>query len=389
MTRRRVLVVAPQPFYEERGTPIAVRHLLTALSELDFEVDVLTYPVGASPAIPNVHYVRIANPLRIRKIPIGFSLRKLWLDALLLFALRRQLRKQRYEYVHALEEAAYLAVLAARRRGVPIVYDMHSSIPEQLAEHAVLGKLPVRTLFRSIERRVTRSADRIVCSTGLAHHVRDLAPEADVREWRFPRRVQAAADDPLGLRESLDIADGRKVILYAGNTEDYQGLSALVAAIPLVLVREPNAVFVIVGAEGASAQRVEQSLASAVPADAYRLLGRLPRDRALQYLRIADIAVSPRIRGDNIPLKIFDYLCAGRAIVATSIPAHHAILDSETAKLVEPTSQALGQALADLLENPAETERLKRAALTYAEKYLTWNSFLQSVKDLYTDPPPR
>lgn len=71
-----MLVVAPQPFYEDRGTPIAVRQALRALSQLGYAIDVLTYPVGQSPAIPGVTYHRVANPLRLRAVPIGFSARK-------------------------------------------------------------------------------------------------------------------------------------------------------------------------------------------------------------------------------------------------------------------------------------------------------------------------
>jgi glycosyltransferase involved in cell wall biosynthesis len=372
MARQTVLVVAPQPFYEERGTPIAVKHLLTALSELDFEVDVLTYPVGASPDIPNVRYLRIANPLRIRKVPIGFSVKKLWLDAHLSIALRRQLGKRRYDYVHAVEEAAYLAANIARRSGVRVIYDMHSSIPEQLADHAVLGRRPLSSLLGTIEGRVTRRVDRVACSTGLADHVRRLAPEARVHEWRFPRQVRLESGDRADLRRSLEIGDDQKVVLYAGNTEEYQGLATLTDAVPFVLAREPKAVFVFVGADGDEADGIEKQLASIAPPTAYRLLDRQPRERALQYLGIADIAVSPRSRGDNIPLKIFDYLCAGRAIVATSIPAHLAVLGPQTARLVEPRSDALGHALADLLGDPGEID-------------LSWDSFLQSVKDLYSE----
>ncbi|HTK41735.1 MAG TPA: hypothetical protein VL287_09085, partial [Gemmatimonadales bacterium] len=55
---RRVLVVAPEPFYEDRGTPIAIRSVLAALSELHYEVDLLTYPVGQAVSIPGLQVIR-------------------------------------------------------------------------------------------------------------------------------------------------------------------------------------------------------------------------------------------------------------------------------------------------------------------------------------------
>src|SRR3989337_787177 len=87
----RVLVVAPEPFYEDRGTPIAVCQLLRALSQLAYHVDVLTYPVGRDVDIPRVRCLRSWNPLRVRQVPIGFSLRKLLLDAFLIPEMARRL----------------------------------------------------------------------------------------------------------------------------------------------------------------------------------------------------------------------------------------------------------------------------------------------------------
>src|SRR5919112_1243404 len=58
----RILVVAPQPFYQDRGTPIALRQVLQALGELGRPVDLVTYPVGTDVTIPSLRVYRSANP---------------------------------------------------------------------------------------------------------------------------------------------------------------------------------------------------------------------------------------------------------------------------------------------------------------------------------------
>ena len=131
----RVLVVAPEPFYEDRGTPIAVCQLLQALSQLSYEVDLLTYPVGQTLEIPGVRYFRPANPFRVRHVPIGLSLAKVLLDLTLTQELVRRLSDGGYCCIHALEEAAFPAVMFGRRFRVPVIYDMQSSLPEQLTKH--------------------------------------------------------------------------------------------------------------------------------------------------------------------------------------------------------------------------------------------------------------
>ena len=76
----RILVVAPQPFYEDRGTPIAVRQVLEALSELGRPVDLLTFPIGSDVAIRGLRIFRSANPFGFQRVPIGLSIRKVILD---------------------------------------------------------------------------------------------------------------------------------------------------------------------------------------------------------------------------------------------------------------------------------------------------------------------
>src|SRR5690606_14357449 len=110
-TTPRVLMVTPQPFFEERGTPIAVAMTAKALVESGYAVDVLAFPVGTDPQIEGVRIERCANPFGFRQIRVGFSLRKALLDLSLLRSLGRLLSPRMYSVVHAVEEAAWLAAL--------------------------------------------------------------------------------------------------------------------------------------------------------------------------------------------------------------------------------------------------------------------------------------
>src|ERR1700682_1037973 len=97
----RILLVTPQPFYEDRGTPIAVRYVAQALSELGASVDILAFPVGRNVTIPQVKIMRCANPLRLKQVPIGFSWRKIVLDASLWQAFSRLVNSGRGYIAHA------------------------------------------------------------------------------------------------------------------------------------------------------------------------------------------------------------------------------------------------------------------------------------------------
>ncbi|HEX5438856.1 MAG TPA: glycosyltransferase [Gemmatimonadaceae bacterium] len=377
-------MAAPQPFYEDRGTPIALRQVLDALSQLGYESDVVTYPVGQSVAIPGVRYFRLPNPLRIQSVPIGLSLRKLWFDGGMARALRERLRSERYECIHAVEEAAFLAVALGRRYHVPVIYDMQSSFPEQLAKFALFQNRPAQAALRGAERWLLRNANLVVCSAGLGEHVRVAAPETRLWGWRFAGIDPAVRpDDVTALRTSLDIAPQAPVVLYSGTFEQYQGLGELLDAIPLVRAEFPDVVFVLVGARGIDGEALKRQSSQSASDGALRLVERQPRELLPRYLAMANVLVSPRMHGGNLPLKVFDYLAAGRPIVATDIATHRNFLDNGRALLVAAGASELAEGITAVLRDPALACQLAARARMFTEEHLGWMAFVQSVYEIY------
>jgi glycosyltransferase involved in cell wall biosynthesis len=384
ITPPRVLVLAPQPFYEDRGTPIAVRHLLEALCELEYHVDLLTYPVGASIDLPNLHIRRVGTTFRFKWVPIGFSMRKLVLDFALIPAFLSQLCKIKYTCVHAVEEAAFIATRAAHGRQIPLIYDMQSSIPEQLLKHSVFGKPILQRGLRYLERRLIRNADFIVCSAGLKSYVQALDPYAKVREWIFPSNAFwcSSDDETRAIRRGFGIKSHNAVVLYTGNAEAYQGLDKLLGTMPSVLTQVPHAIFVFVGvADGqypltAECEELKRK-------GVLIFTKRQPRELMPKYMAIADVLVAPREPTGNVPLKVFDYLAAGKPIVATDCPSFRTVLDDERALLVPPHADRFAEAIVTLLHDKEKAAKMAAAAQAYARKRLGWHAFVGLVADIY------
>jgi glycosyltransferase involved in cell wall biosynthesis len=383
---RRILVVAPQPFYEDRGTPIAVRQVLQALGELGRSVDLLTFPIGNDVDIPGLAILRSANPFGFRRVPIGLSLRKVILDVPLMWALHRVVDPARYSCIHAVEEAAFPAAVLARRHGIPLLYDMQSSLAEQLAWLDPMGLSPTRRALNAMERWLLRRSSLVVTSAGLAVRVKAMVPEVPVREWHFP---SAPTDStPVGvqsLRAELGLSGPGPVVLYSGSFEAYQGLPELIAAIPAVRAQVPGVTFVLVGADRANGLVAHEGADGLVTAGALRIVDRQPREAMAAYLALADVLVSPRAYGGNLPLKVFDYLAAGRPIVATDIPTHRTVLADDRAVLVAPRTEALAAGILSVLGDPERAQRLGAAARRYAQTHLGWSRFVDSVETLYAE----
>jgi glycosyltransferase involved in cell wall biosynthesis len=349
-------------------------------------VDLLAYPVGPTIDIRGVRRLPWANPFGIRRVPVGFSARKVLLDLTLIPALWRQLRRERYACIHAVEEAAFPAVVLGRRYGVPVIYDMQSSLPEQMVKHRAFRGRRVQAVLHRCEAWLLRRSDAVVSSAGLLHKVAATAPGKPAREWHFP--ISAATPSSgagSALRAELQIEPGAPVVVYAGTFEPYQGLSTLLKAVGRVVQAVPGAVFVLVGGDGDSAEVVRREAVRLGLNGSIRLVGRKPRTEIPSYLAMAELLVSPRLYGDNLPLKVFDYLAAGRPIVATDLPAHRAVLDESRAVLTAPTAPALADGIIELLREPARAAALGAAAREYATTHLGWPRFVAMVQAVYDE----
>ena len=378
-----VLVVTPQPFFEERGTPIAVKYVLEALSELGYQVDLIAFPMGREVSIPGLRVHRVINLLNIRSIPIGFSLRKLFLDFFLYFKIRQLLRKRQYNHIHAVEEASFIVARAARHSKVPFIYDMASSLSEQLKTHPVLGYRPFLKMIELSEAWVIRRASYVICSGGLLEHVRSVHQETQVSEWWYPSIIidGVQAEEVKKIREDAGVSSEECLFVYTGSFSSYQGIGILLEAIALVEKSNISARFILAGATSKELQNIDSKWRSGFLGNVL-VLGRVSREEVGKLLVAADALISPRLFGHNIPLKIFDYMGAGKPIIASDIPAHHAVLDEHRAIFFENTPDDLAKVIIDLTHNKFKVNALSDCSLEYAQKHLTWPLFRQSIEQM-------
>jgi Glycosyltransferase Family 4 len=156
-----ILVLAPHPFYQERGSPIALHLILKALSERGEEVDVLVYQEGKETNYNGVTIYRSPKIPFMSGIRPGFSWKKVICDILMfLKAIQLVLRKQ-YHVIHAVEESVYMALIFKWLSGIPYVYDMDSSLAQQMVEKYPFLQ-PFIFLFNFFEKLAVRNATAVV-----------------------------------------------------------------------------------------------------------------------------------------------------------------------------------------------------------------------------------
>src|SRR4029077_1244593 len=128
-----ILMIAPEPFFEPRGTPFSEFHRIRALAALGHSVDLVTYPFGRDVELPGLRIHRCLRPPFISVVRIGPSWSKVPLDMALALTATRLALTRRDDAVHSHEEGGAIGVMLAWLLRVPHLYDMHSSLPQQVS----------------------------------------------------------------------------------------------------------------------------------------------------------------------------------------------------------------------------------------------------------------
>jgi glycosyltransferase involved in cell wall biosynthesis len=363
----RILLIAPQPFFAQRGTPINVRQMVQTLSEAGHEVHLATYPMGEPVEMPNLSIHRAWPLPGVRSVPIGFSWRKVALDAMLALRVWALLAGRRFDVVHAVEESVFFALPPARMRGIPVIYDLDSWISDQLSYDGRVKSAAILKLIRRMERAaLLRSRLAITVSASLSDAVLAMHPGMLVAQIEdSPMEEALRAPDPArmtSLRDSFGIGT-RRAIVYTGNLESYQGIELLLPAFARVASVRPEPVLVLVGGSPGQIDAVRARVASlGIAADRVVLTGQRPAEEMPEWMAMGSMLVSPRLHGGNTPLKLYSYMWSAVPIVATNLPTHTQVLDAHSALLCEPTAEAMADAIASVLDDPARFASLGTTA---------------------------
>jgi len=376
-----ILLLAPHAYYVDRGTPIDVDILLRALSARGDRVDVICYAQGEDRQYPGVTIHRIKSPSWLRVDRPGFSARKVLADLYLWHKAIDMARRNDYDIVHANEEAVFIAMWLKEHFALPYVYDMDSSIAQQMVEKMPALGMAAR-LLNWCERQAVRGS---VAAAPVCNALHDLAEQHgapyiqtlhDISQLRDPDRA------PTGeLRRKLNLTG--LVIMYVGNLEPYQGVDLLLEAMPIAKQQTNHFDLVIAGGSDASIAAYRAKAQSLGVADCTHFIGPWPNERLGELLAEADILTAPRIRGINTPMKIFPYMHAEKPLLVTDLITHNQVLDNSVAMLAPADPAGFAAGLIRLLEDEALRTQLGHAGRAYVERKHTFTAHQQRVDALY------
>ncbi len=383
----RVLMIAPQPFFESRGAPFCVYQHVRALTTLGYEVDLVTYPFGKPVAMPGLRIFRAPAIPGIRGVKPGPSLAKFPLDIAVFLTALLCLWRRRYAYIHTHEEAGMMGAVLAPLFGCKHLYYMHSDLSQVVASSEFTRSRWLLRCVGAVQRFMIRQATAVIAFyPEIARTTQRLAPHKPIylilppavdEELPAPNRA-----DVERLRHSLRLGDG-PVLLYTGTLESYQGIDILLRCIATVRIEFPGARFVLAGGKPEQVQTLEALADGLGVREEVRFVGQRPLEEMPAYMALADVLLSPRNKGTHTPLKLYTYLRSGKPILATDILAHTQILTSDISLLVAPTPEGLAEGAIELLKNHARAQVLGDSARQVAQERYSWDAFLEKNRQVY------
>jgi glycosyltransferase involved in cell wall biosynthesis len=364
-------MVAPQPFFEPRGTPLSVYYRALVLAELGVRVDLLCYGQGVDVDVPGVRILRIPRFRLLGRVGVGPSPLKALLDVPLALRAYQRLLATRYDFVHVHEEAIFLC-WPLLFLGPKLVYDMHSSLPRQLVAYR-WNRIPLLVpLVRWLERLALRRVDALLTiSPGLAEYALTLVSDPGrhllIENSIFdPPRTAGHIDRKQDATWLEHLPEGRSIVAYAGTFEPYQALDLLVESVAIARRQLPDLFLLMIGGEASQIEELEALTRRVGLAGHALFTGFLDFGSTASLLERADILVSPRRAGSNTPLKIYQMMASGKPVVATRIAPHTEVLDDSTAFLADPVPESFA---AGLLAAATELEEARRRAAAAQERY--------------------
>ncbi len=374
-----MLVVAPHPFFMPRGTPFSVYYRTLVVSEQGIPIDVLTYHPGQDVDIPGVRILRIPRIRWLEPVPVGPSWKKLFLDVFMILWTIGLLARHRYAVVHAHEEAVFWCRFLKPVFRFRLIYDMHSSLPQQLENFKFTKSRLLIGTFKALEDSCLGAADAVIT---ICPDLRDYALGSGVSPERHLLIENSIFDDVrvVGRRDGAAVRSvepvpvrfeaDHPVILYAGTFEAYQGIDILVRAFAKVHAMRPEVRLVLAGGTDAQVGDMRALAESLGLAEACVFTGRVSKTEALRFTQSAQVLVSPRVHGTNTPLKVYEQLASGKPLVATRIWSHTQVLDDQVCFLVEPEPDSMATGLLQAIERPADAAaRARNAQALYAREY--------------------
>ena len=380
----KVLMIAPTPFFADRGCHMQILEEIKALKKLGVDCAVTTYHIGRD--VEGVNINRIINIPWYKKLSAGPSLHKIYLDALLFFKTLGVYFKEKPDIIHGhLHEGCLIGWPLAKLSGKPLLFDLQDSLSHEVKEHGYKG-LKYK-IFSWLEKQINKMPNLIV--TQSTTMIDDLKDRFAVSEDKIHLTMDGADVesfkpnlDTTELREKHKIPSDKKIVLYLGGLTETKGVDHLIKAIPEVIKKKKDAFFLIMGYPNVEHyQQMAKDLG--VPDENILFTGGIDYSKAPHYLNLGHLAVSPKCSDTEANGKLYNYMACGLPVVSFDTGVDREILGDYGVYAEKANHIDMADKIIELLNDP---EKMNSNSIKLrdrvVEKY-SWDAVGQRIYACY------
>ena len=381
----RVLVIAPTPFFADRGCHVRIYEEAQLLHDLGYDVEICTYPIGRD--LPGVRTRRTIPVPWYRKLGPGPSYHKLYLDLLLLATCIRSILSRRPTILHGhLHEGAMIGAILGKVFGIPCVADLQGSLTGELGDYDFAGNVSfVYRALQTVEGWIDRSVDQIIVSSTAMRE--DLVGRFSVPESRITvvkDGVGKGFFDEANPRqpEAYGIPSSHRVVVFLGVLTELQGIEILMQAIPRVLAKKDDVTFLIIGfpdEEHFAARAATEGFADRVV-----FTGKMDYLAISQALAMCDLAVSPKISETEGNGKLFNYMACGLPTVVFDNAVNRDILGEHGIYVSQRNAREFAFRVVEALDGGDAIESLGAQSRERAKRVCSWESNAPVIEGVYS-----
>lgn len=385
----KILVVAPTPFFSDRGTHIRILEEALALEKRGHDVTIATYHIGQNLPDNLGSHIDIRRIRRLlfwyKKLEAGPDWQKVILDLLLIKKVFFLARTKRPDIIHGhLHEGALIAWIVQKIlfwRGIKVVADFHGSLTKEMVSHQYLGASLLRKVFQWIEHRIDNMGDAAVTSS--------WNNAADIRKVR-PSGVEVLLDGTrLSMFEGLPSKEVIRreygvpldaiVIGYTGAFIRNKGINFFLEAMPRIARECPQAHFVLAGFP---LDMIEADISPELRGKV-TIISPSPYFDLPKILRMSDIGVDPKDEATREASgKTLQYMGAGLPVACFGTENNREYLGEGGTYASEMTAASLAQAILSLTND--EGLRIRQGQLNRARAVeFSWEKSAEKVEGIY------
>lgn len=385
----RIVAIAPCPFPVNHGTPASIREIVQVQGRNGHEVHVVTYPLYDDIPLSGVTTHRVRRVGGSRRIVVGPTAQRPFFDLQMVWKVCQVIEQQGVDVIHGYNyEGALIGYLAKKWTGKPLVYTQLNSMIDELPSYDFIRPRFLATgLALGLDHGVPKLADHVIAISEelVAFLLKRRVPQERISLIRMGIDTAPFRQaDPESVRSKYQLG-GKQVVVYTGLLNEFQRIDYLIEAMPAIVAECPKACLLMVAnyVDSGQLERLRGLAREAGVSEHILFTDERPFHEVPGFLAAADVAVVPRPDCPGVPIKMLNYMAAGKAIVCPQGSSKGLRHLRDAIIVPDNRPEEIARGVISLLRDPGLRHRLGECARRSVEELFGLEGIVSRIDEVY------